>query len=91
MTALLKTMSAENVPFLLRVNKAVYNQNSPITLPSEYQIREHGIVVDSIAKKHLTTDGKLGTQTLYASDLVKCPLVDRGGFNGLTTISSRRW
>ena len=82
-TALLKTLSAENVPLLLRVNEAVYNQNSTITLLSEYQIREYGIVVDSVALKHLTTDKRRGTQTLYASDVVKCPLIDRGGLMGL--------
>ena len=82
-TALLKTISAENVPLLLRVHEAVYNQNSTITLLSEYQVREYGIVVDSVATKHLTTDGKRGTQTLYASDVVKCPLIDRGGLMGL--------
>jgi hypothetical protein len=82
-TALLKTMSAENVPLLLRVNEAVYNQNSPITLLSEYQIREYGKVVDSVAMKHHSTDGNMGTQTLYASEVVRCPLVDRGGLMGL--------
>ena len=50
---------------------------------SEYQVREYGIVVDSVATKHLTTDGRQGTQTLYASSLVKCPLIDRGGLMGL--------
>ena len=82
-TALLKTLSAENVPLLLRIHEAVYNQNSTITLLSEYQIREYGIVVDSVASKHLTTEGRRGTQTLYASSEVRCPLTDRGGLMGL--------
>lgn len=55
-TALLKALSAENVPLILQVHEAVYNQNSTITLLSEYQMREYGIVVDSVATKHLTTD-----------------------------------
>ena len=76
-TALLKTMSAENVPLLLQVNEAIYNKNSPITLLSEYQMREHGLVVDSVASKHFSAPGTPGTQTLYVSDVVKCPLVDR--------------
>ena len=38
-TALLKTVSAENIPMLLHVHEAVYNQNSTNTLLSEYQIR----------------------------------------------------
>jgi len=40
-------------------------------------------VVYSVASKQLTTDGKRGTQTLYASEHVKCPLIDRGGLMGI--------
>ena len=82
-TALIKTLSAQNVPVLLRICEAVFNKNSYSTLLSEYQLRDHGIIVDSVATKHLTMNGKGGTQTLYASSLVKCPLIDRGGLMGL--------
>jgi hypothetical protein len=68
----------------LRINETVYNKNSPITLLSEYQMREHGIVVDSVASKHFTAKGTPDTQTLYASDVVRCPLLDRGGLMGIT-------
>ena len=77
-TALLKTVSADNVPLLLCVNEAVYNQHSPITLLAEYQMREFGLIVDSVATKHYTAPNVPGTQTLYVSDIVKCPMVDRG-------------
>ena len=50
---------------------------------SEYQVREYGIVVDSVASKYLTPDGRKGTQTLYATAEVKCPLIDRGGLMGI--------
>jgi len=83
-TALLKTISSENIPILLRVNEAVYNQDSPTTLLSEYQIRDFGLAVDSVASKHLSAQGIHGTQTLSVSDIVKCPLVDRGGVMGIT-------
>ena len=76
-TVLLKTVSAENVPLLLQVHEAVYNHNSTITLLSEYQVREYSIVIDFVASKHLTTDGKRGTQILYAFEHVKCPLNDK--------------
>ena len=79
MTALLKTVSAENVTVLLQVHKAVYNQNSSIILLSEYQVREDGIVVDAVASKHLTTNERKRIQTFYASEHVKCPLTDRRG------------
>ena len=65
------------------MHEAVYNKNSTITLLSEYQLREHGIVVDSVAKKHLSIGGIYGTQTLYASEGKECPLIDRGGIMGI--------
>ena len=83
MTALLKTVSTKNVSMLLWVHEAVYNQKSTITLLSEYQVREYDIVVDSVASKHLTTDKRRGTQTLYASEHVKCTLIERGGLIGI--------
>ena len=78
MTSLLKTVSADNLTLLLCVNEAVYNQHSSITLLAEYQMREFGLIVDSVATKHYSAPNVLGTQTLYVSDVVKCPMVDRG-------------
>ena len=68
---------------LLQLHEAVYYQNSDITLLSEYQVRKYGIVIDSVANKHLITYGRRGTQTFYASEHVKCPLIDRGGLMGI--------
>lgn len=39
------------LPVLLKVNEAPYNGQCPITLLSKYQIREYGLVIDSVAKK----------------------------------------
>jgi len=57
-----RSSSIGNYPVLLKVNEAPYNPNSPITLLSEYQIREYGLVIDSVAKKHKSSHGKQGTQ-----------------------------
>lgn len=53
-TALIKVRSSSNMRYsvLLKVHEAPYMTNSPITLLSEYQIRELGLVIDSVAKKH---------------------------------------
>ena len=40
------------VPILLKINQAPINKNSPITLISEYQVREYDIGIDSVARKH---------------------------------------
>ena len=52
-TALVKVKSSTicQLPVLLKANEAPYNAHSPITLLSEYQIREYGLVIDSVAKK----------------------------------------
>ena len=47
-----RSSSSGNHPVLLKVNEAPYIPKSPITLLSEYQIREYGLVIDSVAKKH---------------------------------------
>ena len=53
-TALIKARSSSegHHPVLLKVHEAPYNPSSPITLLSEYQVREYGLVIDSVAKKH---------------------------------------
>src|SRR5690242_18995465 len=47
-----RSFSMSNYPVLLKVNEAPTNPESPVTLLSEYQIREYGLVNDSVAKKH---------------------------------------
>lgn len=64
-TALIKATSSTEggYPVLLKVHEAPYNANSPITLLSEYQIREYGLIIDSIAMWHHT--GLNTTDTLH--------------------------
>src|SRR5687768_857289 len=71
-TALIKVKSSSNEqhPIFLKVHEAPYNPLSLMTLLSDYQIREHGLVIDSVAKKHLASQGTYGTQTFHVSALV---------------------
>ena len=64
-TALIKTRSSStgNYPILLKIHETPYNKHSPVTLLSEYQIREYGLVIDSVATKHKSTHGKNRTQS----------------------------
>ncbi len=41
-TAFLKVKAFNGIPILLKINKAAYNVGSPITLISDYRIRERG-------------------------------------------------
>ena len=81
-TAYLKVKAHNDIPVLLKINEAVYNKNSPVTLLSEYQIREHGFCVDSTATKHKVTPDTHGTQRFYLNDVVHIPFVDRGAMMG---------
>jgi len=83
-SAFLKVRSSApgGIPVLLRVNEAPYNRHSPVTLLSEYQIREYGLIIDSVATKHKGPHGKFGTQRLQISELLHIPFEDRGGLMG---------
>jgi NACalpha-BTF3-like transcription factor len=81
-SAYLKTMSQLGIPIVLKVNEAPYVENSQTTLISEYQVREHGIAVDSVAKHHKTAHGTYGNQSMTLSGNVYLPFVDRGGIMG---------
>jgi len=84
-TALIKARSNSigNHPVLLKVHEAPYNPSSPITLLSEYQIREYGLVIDSVAKKHRSAHGQYGTQKFQVNSWVHIDFEDRGDSWGL--------
>ena len=81
-TAYLKVMSQVNIPIVLRVHETPYMQDSDVTLISEYQVREHGIAIDSVSKRHKTAHGTYGKQCMTLSENVYLPFVDRGGIMG---------
>ena len=37
---------------IIRAHETVYNEGSPTTLISEFQVRTHGLVLDSVHKEH---------------------------------------
>ena len=80
-TGYIKAKAQNGIPVLLKINEAPYNKDSPITLLSEYQIRENKYVIDSVAKKHRTAHG-YGTQRFQLNDCVNIPFEDRGGIMG---------
>lgn len=80
-TALIKAKSgsAGEHSILLKLHEAYYNANSSITLLSEYQIREYGLVIDSVVKKHCTRPNTKGTQLFQLHPDVHINFEDRGG------------
>ena len=71
------------IPVILLVHNGAWNPDSPVTLCSEYQSRDFGIVIDSIPIKHRASlDGRMGTQQMYLNEKVSIPFEDRGGLMG---------
>lgn len=54
----------------------------PIILLSEYQIREYGLEIDSVARKHKSLYDRQGTQCFYVNSWVYIDFEDRGGLMG---------
>jgi len=81
-TAYIKALAHNGIPVLLKINEAPYNAGSPVTLLSEYQIRENQFVIDSVAKKHRSMNDQFGTQRLTLNEVVYIPFEDRGGIMG---------
>ena len=81
-TADLKVKAHNGIPVILRIHETPYNQHSPITLLSEYQIRETGLVIDSVASKHKSSNKEFGKQRFELNDVVHVPFEDRGGLMG---------
>ena len=83
-TAIIKAKSnvPGQIPILLKINQAPINKNSPITLISEYQVREYDLIINSVAKKHWSSNGTYGTQLFQVSADVSIKFEDKGGLMG---------
>jgi hypothetical protein len=51
--------------YIVYAHEAVYNKGSNTSLLSEFQMREYGLIVDTIPERHTNIDGKQGTQQIY--------------------------
>jgi hypothetical protein len=73
-------MMDNNTEVIIRAHETVYNEGSPTALVSEFQVRSHGLVIDSVHKNHVASiDGRKGTQSFYLSENQVIPLVMKGG------------
>jgi hypothetical protein len=76
----IKVRLDDNKSVILRVHQGVYNAGSRTTLISEFQVRNHGLILDSVSAKHRAhVDGDKGTQAFWLSDDQKLPLKVKGG------------
>ena len=63
-SAYVKALSLPHMtPVILLIYNGAWNPDSPVTLASEYQSQDFGIVIDSIPSKHKASlSGRMGTQ-----------------------------
>jgi hypothetical protein len=71
-----------NIPIVLQVHEAPCMQDSNVTLLSECQVRENGLIIDSVSKRHKTGPDTFGTQHMTVSEHIHVPFIDRGGLLG---------
>jgi hypothetical protein len=72
MRLLLKRIPQLLVPILhilLVIHEAIYNGTSNTSLLSEFQLREHGILIDSICNRHEGTQKLTITDSNYHDDI----------------------
>ena len=71
--------------FILVAHETVYNPSSQVSLISEFQVRKHGCVVDSVSKSHcVSIQGDKGTQMFYPHDDLPIQLKLMKGLMGFT-------
>ncbi len=81
-TAYLKVKASSGIPVLFKLNEAVFNDGSPFTFLSEYQIRDYGHIVNCVARKHRSCNNTYGTQRIVLNDTINIPFIERGGLMG---------
>ena len=79
-----------NIPVILQYHQAAYLEDVPMALTLEYQVREHGLLIDSTCQRHKGIDDKPGRQMLVLPEDLQVPLVDRGDSWELRSFLGRR-
>ena len=82
----LKVRTQHRVPIILHFHESPLNKNLPVSIASEYQIREFGLAIDSVAGKHRLGPDSYGTQRFQLNEGVHIPFQDLGGLMGFETL-----
>jgi Reverse transcriptase (RNA-dependent DNA polymerase) len=84
--AYVKVLAQNGIPVFLRINDGPIVPDNPVTLISEYQVRDHGFIVDSVSKYHKLSPTSYGTQRLVLNDVLYVPFENRGGIMGMSLL-----
>ena len=76
-----KTINSIGEYILLLIHEAAHLAHSSITLLSEFQLHQYGLVIDSVSKRHvLSTNPFLyGTQRIYLPNKMEIDMSNRRG------------
>jgi hypothetical protein len=75
---------------ILKVHQGVYNEGSRTTLISEFQVRDHGLILDLISAKHMTgINGSRGTQSFWVTPDQRLPL--KGNARSTSASQAQEW
>jgi hypothetical protein len=81
----IKVHTEDGISMILKVHQDVYNAGSRTTLISEFQVRDHGLIIDSISAKHKSDlGGCKGTQSFWVTPDLRLPLQLKGGLMTFT-------
>ena len=64
--AIAKVTTREGISIILRAKHMIYNGTSSHTLLSTYQMREVGLIVDDVSKRHWKDRNSTGTQSIIS-------------------------
>ena len=80
-SAYIKTVTDKGEYVLLLIHEAASLAHSSITLLSEFQLRQYGLIIDSVSKTHVLSKNPplLGTQRIYLPNGMEIDLNNRGG------------
>ena len=76
----IKVRLENDTPVILQVHQGVYNSGSRTMLISEFQVRNHGLILDLVSSNHRAhVDSEKGIQAFCLSANQKLPLHLKGG------------
>ena len=82
----MKVLAHNGIPVLLHVHNSPLNTSSNVSIISEYQVRDFGLIIDSISERHPKGPNEFGTQRFQLNDVIHAKFVDIGALMALEVL-----
>ena len=82
----MKVMAHNGIPVLLHVHNSPLNKSSHVSIISEYQVRDYGLIIDSCSTRHRKAHNKYGSQRFQLNDVIHSKFVDIGALMALEVL-----